>query len=437
MDREGISGERALFGGSGYVRRLVDDELDALVPSLAAILLDGPKGVGKTCTALQRAKTVRRLDVPQQRAVAESDPDIVLEGEPPVLLDEWQQVPSTWDAVKRAVDANPTAGRFLLTGSEPVAGTPTHSGAGRIAPIRMRPLTLPERGVCTPSVSLGALLSGERGSVSGECPLGLGDYTDQILASGLPGMQGLSPQALRTQLDGYLDRIVRRDMPEAGLSVRRPATLRAWLAAYAAATSTDASWETIRDAASSGQQTKPARQTGYSYADALSGLRILDELAAWTPSLNHLGRLNQAAKHHLADPALAARLVGVTREDLIAGRPGALEIPRDGTFLGALFESLATMSVRVFAQAVEARVSHLRLQSGRREVDLIVETGAGIVALEVKLASAVDSGDMKHLLWLREQIGDRLLDAAVLTTGSKAYRRKDGIAVIPLGLLGP
>lgn len=370
--------------------------------------------------------------------MAEASPDLALDGDEPVLLDEWQRLPTVWDAVKRAVDTDSSGGRFLLTGSAPLPGTKVHSGAGRITSVRMRPLTLPERGVSRPTVSLGELLTGERMDLAGRSTLNLGDYVDLILASGLPGLQSLSRQARRVALDGYLDSIVEHDLQEAGFNVRRPATVRAWLRSYAAATGTAASWEKIRDASSAGTEAKPAKTTTRPYTDILSALRILDDVPAWTVSRNHLQRLTQSPKHHLADPALAARLVGVDRGDLLAGKSGPVEMPRDGTFLGALFESLVVLSARVFAQAAEASVAHLRTRDSDHEVDVIVERDDGrVVALEVKLGGTVNDGDVKHLIWLREQLPDQLLDAAVVTTGPQAYRRPDGIAVVPLGLLGP
>lgn len=422
----------------GYRRRIVDTQLDDLVPVLSAVLLDGPKGVGKTATALQRAKSVRRLDRPAERAIADADPDAVLEGQPPVLLDEWQRAPAVWDAVKRAVDDDGSGGRFLLTGSAPAAGAATHSGAGRITALRMRPMTLPERGLSVPSVSLGRLLADPRLDVSGNSSLRLNDYVDAILASGFPGFLGLPINALPVQLDGYIDRIVDRDVPEAGLAVRRPATLRAWLAAYAAATSTTTQWEKIRNAATPGHQNKPARSTVDPYIDVLTSLRIIDEVPAWAPTRNHLRQLGMTAKRNLADPALAARLVGVSRAQLIAGQPQDEWVTRDGTFLGALFESLTAMSVRVFAQANQARTSHLRTKDGRNEVDFIIESDSqAVTAIEVKLSDTVTSKDVRHLLWLRERIGEHLVNAVVVTTGQQAYRRADGIAVVPLALLGP
>ncbi|GAA3635717.1 DUF4143 domain-containing protein [Kineosporia mesophila] len=415
---------------------MVDDVLDDLLPALPAILLDGPKAVGKTATALQRAQTVWRLSRPPQAAVVSADPQQALNAAPPVLLDEYQRVLPVFDAVREAVDEDSAPGRFLLTGSAPPPGS--HSGAGRITTVRVRPLTLPERGVSTAMVSLASLFEGSfTAPVAGVSALGLADYTDLILASGLPGLQHLQGRPLQIQLDGYLDRIVERDMREDGHDVRRPATLMAWLRAYAASVSTTTSWDKVRDAASAGSAVKPARSTTGPYVDTLTRLRILDDVPAWIPSHNHLKRLTRSPKHHLADPALAARLVGATRASLLRGA-GETFTPLDGTYLGQLFESLATLSVKVFATSLPASVSHLRLDSGRREVDLIVERDSdrAIVAFEVKLAGEVNYEDVKHLHWLREQLGEQLVDAVVLTTGPAAYRRPDGIAVVPLALLG-
>lgn len=417
-----------------YVRRVLDAQLDALLPHLPALLLDGPKAVGKTRTAEERARTVWSLHRPEVASLVEADPRAAIQGEPPVLFDEYQKTPGLWDEVKDFVDRDSTPGRVLLTGSAPPPSA--HSGAGRIPSLRLRPLTIPERGASDPTVSLAEMFTGSA-RIAGTCALRLSDYADLILQSGLPGLQHLSGAPLQAQLDGYLERIVDRDVPEAGLRIRRPATLTAWLRAYAAAVSTATSWEKIRDAASPGHGDKPAKTTTMPYIDVLTNLRILDELPAWTPSRNHLDRLTQAPKHHLADPAFAARLTGMTRASLLTGAGDAFT-PKDGTYLGQLFESLATLSVRVFAGPIPAEVSHLRLGSGRREIDLIVERGVdrAVVAFEVKLSSNVTDSDVKHLLWLRQQLGDQVTDIAMLTAGENAYRRRDGVAVVPLGLLG-
>jgi len=322
---------------------------------------------------------------------------------------------------------------FVLTGSAPRRGT--HSGAGRIVTVRMRPLCLEERRIVEPTVSFAALAQGTATAIQGSRPVTLDGYVDEILAGGFPGMRRFAGRPLTAQLDSYLERVVDHELPEAGFVVRRPATVTGWLQAYAAATATTASWESIRDAATGASGAKPAKTTTIPYVELLSSLRILDELPAWTPANKHFTRLGAASKHHLADPALAARLLQRTKRHLLTGAEGRV-IPNDGTLLGNLFESLTALSVRTYAQALGGRSYHLRADSDRREIDFIVEVDGGVLALEVKLGGAVDSADARHLRWLREQIGDRLVDAAIITTGPEAYRRRDGIAVIPLALLG-
>lgn len=423
-----------------YQPRVVDDELDQLTTSLAAIALEGPKGVGKTATASRRAQTIHALDDPAQRSIAGADPARLLDGAPPVLLDEWQRMPEIWDLVRRRVDDGAMPGMFLLTGSAHPIGPATHSGAGRIVPLRMRPLALSERTEEEPTVSLSALLAGGRASIGGSTRLVLQDYVEEILRSGFPGLRRLSGRPLRAQLDGYLARIVDRDFPdELGQRVRNPGGLRRWMAAYAAASSTTTTYEKIRDAATSGEGATPAKTTVDAYRTALEHLWILDPVPAWSPTRSHIRRLAQPPKHQLADPALAARLLGLESAALLSADDAEPPIPRDGTFLGALFEALVTLSVRTYAQAAEAaRVSHLRTHSGEHEIDLIVERGDGrIVAIEVKLTRTVDERDLRQLNWLAGQVGNDLLDAVIITTGAQAYRRPDGICVVPASLLGP
>lgn len=421
-----------------YRRRIVDDELDELLQGVAALAIEGARGVGKTATASQRAATVRALDEPQQRSVAVADPARLLDGPRPVLIDEWQFVPEAWDLVRRAVDAGAEPGQFLLTGSMLGAGQGAHSGAACIVSVRMRPLSLAERSLAAPQVSLAGLLSGERPAIAGSCAVRLDAYVTEILASGFPGLRGTAARALRAQLDGYLVRVVDRDFQELGRNVRDPAALRRWMTAYAAASSTTASFERIRDAATGGHGEKPARTTTLPYRDVLERLWLIEPVEAWLPTRNRISRLSAPPKHQFVDPALAARLLGVEADALLDGRSAGPPIPRDGTLLGALFESLVTLSLRAYAQAAEAAVKHLRTASGTHEVDLIVERADGrVVAIEVKLARDIRDRDVAHLRWLSERIGDELLDAAIVTTGTDAYRRKDGIAVVPAALLGP
>lgn len=417
-----------------YVRRIIDDEIDELFGQLPALLLDGPKGVGKTATATQRCRSIRRLDVASEREIVEADPAIIGRDAAPLLIDEWQRVPAVFDAVRRHVDDDPTGGRFLLTGS--ASTTQTHSGAGRITTLRMRPLCLSERRPPEHGVSFRELLAG-RAVVEGRTDLTLADYAEEIVAGGFPALRHLDGRPRDRQLDSYIERIVDHDLPEAGFNVRRPATVLAWLRAYAAATATTTSWDKIRDAATSGIDDKPARTTTQPYIELLTALRILDPIPAWIPSNNHLNALTGAPKHHLADPALAARLVRASATQLLSGVSPSASIPRDGTLLGGLFESLAALSIRTLAQSCDARVSHLRTKGGRHEVDFIVEANDGVVAIEVKMSAAVNDSHVSHLRWLRNELGDDCIDTVMLNTGPEAYRRPDGVAVIPLALLVP
>lgn len=226
-------------------------------------------------------------------------------------------------------------------------------------------------------------------------------------------------------------------MPENGIDVRRPMALRAWVRAYAAATASNADYTKILDAATPGEPSKPARSTVEGYREHLRRMYVLDPLEAWVPAFAPLKRLTFSPKHHLVDPGLAARLVGVDTAGLLMGE-GRSVSRTTGTWLGALFESLAVQSVRVYADLMSATVGHLRTKNGDREIDIIVEgPDMRCVALEVKLADTVQDEDARHLLWLGEQLGERLADQVLLYTGAHAYRRPDGVAVVPLALLGP
>lgn len=217
-----------------------------------------------------------------------------------------------------------------------------------------------------------------------------------------------------------------------------PITSRPGRSSSSDARPTTASYNAILTAATPGESDKPAKTTTIAYRDVLQSPWLLDEVDAWLPTRNDFARLGQARKHQLADPALAARLLGVDAGGLSSGAQGRAADLRRGTLLGALFEHLVTLSVRVYAAAADASVHHLRTSNGDHEVDLIVQRPDGrVLAIEVKLADRVTDDDVRHLTWLRSQIGDELVDAVVVTTGRHAYRRSDGIAVVPAALSGP
>jgi uncharacterized protein len=420
----------------GYRRRVIDNVLDELHPQLPAIVLQGPKAVGKTETAGRRAQSTLRMDQAESRALLKTISDDFSGFAKPLFIDEWQQYPQSWDLIRRAVDHDNSGGQFLLAGSAMPREWPVHSGAGRITPVRLRPLSLSERELGEhPRVSLAALLrGGEPDGLGSRCAVTPGDYADCIVRSGFPGFQRLKVAAAGFAVEGYLENVVQREFPEQGLVVRRPETLRAWLRAYAAATATTSSYTTILAAATPGQKDKPARNTVTAYRDVLEQLWLLDEVPAWVPSNNLFKRLASTPKHFLADPGLAAALLNRNAQDLLTRADGGMAAT---SLFGALFEHLVALSVKVYADVMSARVYHFRERDGGREIDLIVEKGDQVVAIEVKSAREIDSDDVRQLTWFRKQMGSHLAAAVVVSTGSLCYRRDDGILVIPAAMLGP
>ena len=391
-----------------YLKRSLDLELDELFPFVPAIAIDGPKAVGKTVTALRRADQVYYLDNAAQREFLQADFLLASLPSGTVLLDEWQQLPEIWNSVRRNVDEGAPAKRFLLTGSAtPVDQSGTHSGAGRI---------------------FRSLLKGEQPVIEGSTDVTLNDYVKAIVEGGFPATLGQPDRVCRAYLDAYVQRIIDRDIPELGHSVRYPETLKRWMQAYAAASSSTASYSRILDATTAGDGVQPAKTTTNLYRNFLTKLWILDPVPGWAPASNEFTRLTVSPKHQLADPALAARLLQLSASTLTSSQGAHM--------LGPLFESLVTLSVRVAAQAAEATVSHLRTKNGDHEVDLIVQGPEGeVLGIEVKLAPVITDTDVRHLLWLRDKMPDSVTNLVVITTGTQVYRRADGVLVLPLSLL--
>ena len=425
------------MASSPYESRIIESELRDLAAELPAVAIDGAKGVGKTATALQFASTVRNLERPGERLAIEAAPASALEGDAPILIDEWQHVPDVWNEVRRHVDAGAEAGRYLMTGSASPETVATHSGAGRIVSLRMRPMSLAERVPGLATVSLQDLLGGGIRAIEGRTDWTAPDYAQEVLRSGFPGIRAYSNRALRAQLSGYIERVVDRDFAELEHRLRKPQSLRRWMAAYAAATATTTSFDKIRVAAADEPGKVQSVAATLPYRDVLSRLWILDPIPAWKPWSASIPRLGSYEKHHLVDPALAATLLGATSAVLVAGKERTPLPVVGSTLLGRLFESLVTQSIRVYAQAAEVKAFHLRTHSGDHEVDLILErAGGGALGVEVKLKPGIEDRDVRDLLWLRERIGDEWIGGVVISAGPSAYRRKDGLVVVPAVLLG-
>ena len=288
-------------------------------------------------------------------------------------------------------------------------------------------MTLPERGAADPQASLASLLEGEAGSVTGRTDFGPMDYAEEIGLSGFPGIRR-RPEASGPQLAEYIENVIQHDIELLPCESRKPDSLHRWMASFAAVTATTASLEKIRAAATRGDGSVPGRNTALTYYEALRRLWLVDDLEGWIPSEKKLSQVIQSPKRHLADPALALTLLNRNASSLLLYR---------GLF-GRLFESLVALSMRVFAGAAEAGAYHLRTKGGRQEVDVILETGEGrALALEANLSRLAEDAAADHLHWLRTRLGSRWIGGAIINTGPYAYRRRDGIAVIPLALLGP
>ena len=414
-----------------YVKRVADDLVASALEAVGAVVLEGPKACGKTETARQHAASETLLDVdPEAQRAAAVDPRLILRGATPRLIDEWQREPQVWDAVRREVDARRASGQFILTGSAtPTESTVRHSGAGRMVVVTMRPMTLFEQGHSQGTVSLQDLLDG-REPAAGTAATDLAAYAERIVVGGWPGLMGSSVREAMTFANGYIDMIVDHDIDVISGARRNPRLVRRFLQAYAQLSAHTAQLSTIIERARGiAEDEAPSRWTAQPYLDALDRLMVIDDVEAWSPELRSRTRLMSTPKRHLVDPSLAASLMQCDPARLLG----------DLNTLGYLFESLATRDIRVYASASNASVYHYRERGGELEVDLIVERRDGTwIGIEVKLGSAFIDQAAASLLRLKASRVVRPPAALVVVTATEyAYRRDDGIIVVPLALLGP
>ena len=417
-----------------YRPRIVDPELAARLAATGAVVIEGPKGCGKTATARQVARSEVLLDVDEnaRRAIA-IDPSLVLDGPVPRLFDEWQLEPTLWNHLRRAVDARQQPGQFILTGSAaPTDDITRHTGAARITRLRMRPMSLVETGHATGAISLAALLAGESAR-SQESTLTVTDLATLVVIGGWPGnLTRTSAQAMQASRD-YLDEIRRVDLSRVDRSTRDPGKVGRLLRALARHVATEASLATLMadTVGAEGADGALARETVRDYLDALERVMIIEDQPAWAPHLRSRSRIRNAAKRHFVDPSLAAAALRATPARLLA----------DLNALGLLFESLVVRDLRVYAQASDATVLHYRDNTGL-EVDAIVEVSDGQwAAFEVKLGQGQVDAAAASLLTFASRVDTAKCGApaalGVITASGYGYRRPDGVHVIPVGALGP
>lgn len=414
-----------------YKPRVVDRELRAALKTLGAVLVEGPRACGKTATSLQQAASSVRLDTDRGALeLARLDPALVLVGDAPRVIDEWQLAPSLWNSVRRAVDERQERGQFILTGSSVPADDETrHSGAGRILRLRMRPMTFFESGHSDGSVSLAALLQGAPAS-SATGSLSVVETVDQLCVGGWPALQGLPVDAAQTALRSYLDDVARVDMARVDDVRRDPARVSRVIRSLARHVATEASAAKLAvDASSDGEPMKGA--TLAEYLATLERLMVVENQGSWATHLRSRDSVRKASKRHFVDPSLAAAALGASPAKLL----------NDLNTLGLLFESLVLRDLRVYAQPIDGVITHYRDDSGL-EVDAIVTLGDGSwAAIEIKLGEAKADEGAASLLKFAAKVDTGKVGVPqaliVITTGRYAYTRADGVQVIPLSVLGP
>ena len=414
-----------------YVPRIVDAELRSRLGWAGAVVLEGPKAVGKTETARRVAASEVLLDVESSmREAARIAPDLVLAGATPRLLDEWQVEPSLWNHVRRAIDERGQPGQFVLTGSAvPADDTTRHTGAGRLTRLTLRPMTLNETGHSSGAVSLARVLAGELEPAAGP-ELTIPGLVDRIVTGGWPRFATMPVELATMAVRDYLDEIRRTDISRVDGVRRDPDRVGRVLASLARNVATPVTAATLaRDAGGPDGPLKD--ETVREYLAALSRIMIVEDQPAWAPHLRSRSHLRTSPKRHFVDPSLAVGALRATSATVL----------RDMRWLGFLFESLVVRDLRVYAQANDAVVRHYRDNTGL-EVDAIVEAGDGRwAAFEVKLAQAYVDDAAAQLLRFRDRVdtsvcGEPAMLAVVVPSGL-AYRRADGVAVIPVSTLGP
>ncbi|HYA44026.1 MAG TPA: DUF4143 domain-containing protein [Acidimicrobiales bacterium] len=414
-----------------YRSRIVDEELARHLQAVGAVVLEGPKAVGKTATATRQAASAVYLDTDRTaREVAEIDPRLILEGAAPRLIDEWQVVPTVWNHIRRQVDQRQRPGQFVLTGSAVLADDVSrHSGAGRLVRVQLRPMTLFEQGYSSGKASLAALFEGE-GPSPGVSEMTVPQLVDRTCAGGWPAMQDLAVTDAQLALRSYLDEIARTDIQRVDGVTRNPERVRRVMRSLARNVATQAA-ATVIAADTAGDDEPVHRKTVPEYLDALARLMVIEDQPAWAPRLRSRSHLRTSAKRHFVDPCLAVAALGASPQRLLS----------DLKYFGFLFESLVVRDLRVYSQPLAGRVLHYRDNTGL-EVDVILELADGRWAgIEVKLGvSQVDEAadDLNDFIARVDlaACGEPAF-LAVVTVNGYVYRRTDGVLVIPIGTLGP
>lgn len=420
---------------NNYMPRMVDAQLETYLQAFSAVCIEGPKWCGKTWTAAHHSSSQLFLGDPsgnfQNRQLAELSPSLILEGNRPRLIDEWQEVPPMWDAVRHAADQTPEKGQFILTGSS----TPNHkgimhSGAGRIARIRMHPMSLYESGDSSGAVSLSQLCSGKLiPAITGE--VSLRKLTELIVRGGWPGSLHLPLEQAALLPHEYITAIIEDDVYRIDGIKRDTSKMRLLLQSLARNESTTAANRTLKsDIEKIGDENIDA-ETINAYLDIFNRLFIIDNQPPFSTSVRSSVRIKQAVKRHFADPSLACALLNISADGLI----------QDLETLGFLFEALCERDLKIYAETFGGRLYHYQ-DYRNREIDAVIELPDGKwCAFEIKLGAHQIDAAAQALLKLHQEISEdpKGKPPAVLCVlcglSNAAYRRPDGVFVVPITAL--
>lgn len=418
-----------------YLVRICDDVLDERLQSSGAVLIEGPKWCGKTSTGAHAAKSIAYLQDPDKRDVykkmADSKPSLLLQGETPRLLDEWQTMPILWDAVRFAVDQRQEMNQFILTGSAtPLSRADSsvieHSGVGRIARLRMYPMSLWESRESSGQVSLSALFDGTQEEVLIENRLTLNDIAFALCRGGWPGSLKLSDKKALQVAYNYLEELIELDMPRLDDVERDSSKVRAVLRSYARNISTLTPASTIMQDVKA-NDISVTDKTLSNYLNALRRLFIVEDLKSWRPSLRSKTAIRSADKRHFVDPSLAVALLGLTPKSMF----------EDFNLFGYLFEDMCVRDMRAYVQPLRGDVFHYH-DFEELEADMVIRLHDGRWApVEVKMGNREIELAAERLLKLKNRIDTSKVGEPsfmmVLTAGEYGYRRKDGVWVVPIG----
>ena len=419
-----------------YKHRIADGVLEKKLRSKGAVLIEGPKWCGKTTTAEQQARSILYMDNPasfeSNLQMAEIDPGILLEGDTPRLVDEWQLAPKLWDTMRFEVDHRHQVGQFILTGSAVPSDEESmkHSGTGRFSWLTMRPMSLYESGESNGKVSLSHLFE-SRENIVATNSLRIDDIAFLICRGGWPFACSLQGDAALAQAFDYVDAVIKKDVSRVDGTNRNITTTRLLMRSYARNQGSQATIGTIVADMMTNDENEIGVKTAGSYLDALRKIFVIEDSEAWNPNLRSKTAIRTANTRYFIDPSIGTAVLGLGPKDLI----------NDLNTMGLFFETLCVRDLRIFADALDGQVFHYRDKSGL-ECDAVIHLRNGRYGLvEIKLGGdrLINEG-ASNLLALVDKINtDKMKEPSflmVLTgTGDFAYRRKDGVYVVPIGCL--